>query len=70
MALFSNIAVTDESTPPDSPNNTFSFPTCSLISFTLCSIRSPIFQSFLHLQIRDTKLPKISRPKLVCDTSG
>ena len=54
MALFSNTAATEESTPPDKPNTTLSFPIFSLSWATVESINESGVQICWQPQIFTT----------------
>ena len=70
-ALARSAAQTAESTPPESPQTTRSAgPTRRRISATDRSMNAPIVQVLGFAQIRSRKLPRISEPYGVCETSG
>jgi len=69
MALWSNTAATDESTPPESPNTTLSLPNCFFRSATVDSTNDAGDQSRLHLQISRKFSSKLI-PSKVWKTSG
>ena len=51
MALLSNTAATEESTPPDKPKTTLSLPNCSRRLVMVLSMNEAGDQSFLHPHI-------------------
>src|SRR5690554_7962620 len=68
MALFSNTAVTDESTPPERARITLSSPKVSFSSFTVASMNDAGVQSFFTPQMA-RKLSRIRIPFSVWNTS-
>ena len=70
MALCNNNAATDESTPPDKPSITLSFPTFDFISAIVVSTNESGVQSWLHPQIETTKFFNNAEPSVVWYTSG
>ena len=73
IALFSNTAATEESTPPLSPSTTLSSPSCSLSCFTVVSINddneiyeqnikeiAKLGEEFVELFKKNYKRPKIT----------
>lgn len=69
IALFGKTAATDESTPPEIPSTTLSFPNCSLSSFTLLSTKEAGDHSLWQPQI-SRKFSSSSIPSEVWNTSG
>ena len=56
MALFNNIAATDESTPPDNPKTTLSFPNLAFNSSTVSSTKDCGVQSCFKPAMSTKKL--------------
>ena len=69
-ALCRRTATTDESTPPLSPQITFSRPICSFRNWTVLITKDSMVQSGGHWQMRKRKLCRISFPRGVWTTSG
>ena len=65
IAISNNFATTDESTPPDKPNNTLSRPTSFFISAILFRENSFIVHDDGHLQMLLQNLSKIFFPCVV-----
>lgn len=59
IALFSNTAATDESTPPLSPNTTLSFPSCAFSSATVVSMKEAALQSCFPPQMLTTNFQEL-----------
>ena len=70
MALWSSIAATLESTPPDRPSMTLSSPSFSRSSATVDSMKFSGVQSPLHPQMPITKFLSICEPYSLWCTSG
>ncbi len=70
MALCSSMATTEESTPPERPQTTSPSPTCSRMHCTLSATKAPMHQSRAQPQTSCRKLPRISAPRGVWETSG
>ncbi|KAF5031752.1 hypothetical protein DSECCO2_624490 [anaerobic digester metagenome] len=65
IALLRRTAATVESTPPDKPNITLSFPSCDLRLLTVVSINDAGVQLPVHPQIFIAKFLSISSPFVV-----
>jgi hypothetical protein len=66
----SSAAVTDESTPPESPQMTRESPMRSRISVTVRAMKADIFHNPRQPQISKAKFRRMVMPAGVCVTSG